>query len=813
MSLVPRRSHVLTDVRVVESESREVTPAEVRAMGVLGNRGRFGSARVSRRPEQTLDETYYANVYVYGCVRAIANDLAARPFRVGADPESPNDFDPNHPLAVRLGPPPGGPNAQTSARRLIAWSAAQRLVLGALAWQIDGDLRFWPLPGSDLKANRQEDGRKVVKSGWYESFEIGEGRDKRTLRADEVFYSWQPAQDDWGRPESALEAAALDVQVAVMQDIYDNAFIKNDARPASIVVHQSFTEESDKRKFRRQFLNRHQGPANAGRVAFVETDTSRNGAAPKDSIFVQTLGLSQRDAQMVERYEKKLRSICVAFGVPLSRLGDASERTFSNADRETLNYWLDTVQPLGLDIADDINMDLMPLFDSSGNVGWFDWSGVPALQPIKRFTVGDVLSLRRDGLITDEEARVEIGMDPDVELPIIDTVPEVEPAAPVVPLALVPGEDPVAAAAPQIVGQVAALLDDAVAKLSGQMRSVPVLPPVPGPPHTPTLDEYTGNDVESQARAAHEYRRATWSRVDRTVRREEAKWERKFNGLLEMQAKSVESRLTGKRGRQALTRAGEDDVPATVVADEVFDRNYWVGRTAEMFRDLFGDVTSTALTAFDVQFNVAFDVASPWAQNYIEERANYLAGRVTDTTYKGIKRALADGVGKGESIPDLAKRIEGLFNQTYASRATTVARTEVISAYNGSTWLAAQEADPEVIGGVMWIATLDDVTRDSHADMDGEIIGRGEWFELDGATMMYPGDPELATRYNSDGDVPDPGSMIINCRCTCAPVLSDEVPPRERSAASLIALAEAERLLTRVALGDPLDRIIGDLHA
>jgi len=799
MSLVPRRSHVLTDVRVVDgAESREVAPAEVRAMGVISNRGtRFGSARLSRRPEQTLNETYYANVYVYGCVRAIANDLAARPFRVGADPENVTDFDPNHPLARRLGPPPGGPNAQTSARRLIAWSAAQRLVLGALAWQIDGDLAFWPLPGTELKANRQEDGRKVVKTGWYDSFEIGAGRDKRTLKASEVFYSWQPAQDDWGRPESALEAAALDVQVAVMQDVYDNAFIKNDARPASIVVHQSFVDNADKTKFRRQFLNRHQGPANAGRVAFVETDTSRNGSAPKDSIFVQTLGLSQRDAQMVERYEKKLRSICVAFGVPLSRLGDASGSTFNNSNRETLNYWLDTVQPLGLDMADDINMHLMPLFDSSGNVGWFDWSGVPALAPVKRFSVGEVVTMRRDGLLTDAEARTELGMDPDVELP--DPLSSEETAAAVYSLnaegTLLEAPGAVSAA------EVAALLDSAVAKLSNELRSVPALPPAPPAPVAPTLDEYTGQDVESQARAAHEYRRATWSRVDRTVRREESKWERRFNALLEMQLKSVESRLTGKRGRQALTRAIEDGTPpAVVVADEVFDRRYWVGRTTEMFKELFGDVAAASLTAFDVQFGVSFDLASPWAADFIEERSNYLAGRVTDTTYNGIKKALAEGVSKGESIPDLASRIDGLFNQTYRSRATTVARTEVISAYNGSTWLASQEADPEVIGGVMWIATLDDVTRDSHADMDGEVIGRGEWFELDGATMMYPGDPEVTTRYNSDGDVPDPGSMIINCRCTCAPVTVDEVPPRERSAASLMRMSDAERLIIRAAI-------------
>jgi len=795
MSLVPFRSREAARPDVVDRD-RPQSEIVVRESNVLGGTyfgsggGGLGTGGAVDN-SKLLTENYYANIYVYACVKAIATDLAARPFRVGADPENPTDYDRDHPLAVRLGPAPGGPNPTTAARRLWAWSAAQRLIFGALAWEVTpSDLWFWPLPQTDLKPIKQDNPRKVAQTGWFKEFEVGYGRETKKLPADRVFYSWNAAQDDWTRAETALQSAKLDVQVAVMQDVYDNAFLRNDARPASIVVHQSFTDEAATKKFRRQFLNRHQGPGNAGRVAFVEANPQNGGAAPKDSIFVQQLGLTQRDAQFVERYEAKLRSITVAFGVPLSRLGDASKRTFSNADRETLNYWLDTVQPLAQDVADDVNLRLMPLFDSSGNVGWFDFSGVPEIEAPRRFSIPEVLSMKAAGVMTLEETRKEIGVpivptlgelpDP-TEAPDDDALPVIEPAP------------SVAASAEEI----ASLVQQVV---QGELAALRSTEP---PPRDP------GDDLEAEVQAANEYRARVWHQTDRTVRSIETVWEKRMAKLLAAQQKAVLSRLEGKRGRQALARVtgAEPGTPANVVADNVFDYAFWLDETEDVFEDLYADVVRAAFVAFDTAFDVAFDVEQPFAQNYILERTNYLARNVTDTTYEGIKDALAKGVSEGESIPDLAARINNLFNVTWPGRPETVARTEVISAYNGSTWLSVHNSPEDVIGGLQWISTRDDRTRPTHAAMDGTTITRNQAFELDGATLMYPGDPEVATRFNSQGSVPSPGSVIINCRCTIAPVVVDKMPPQERG----VRRSVAERALIAAAAGVPLRDVVRSL--
>lgn len=754
---------------------------ETRQISVIGQRNLGGpSHQGSIAPEKALSEAYYANIYFFACVRAIATDLAARPFRVGADPDTARDFDPRHPLARRLSPPPGGPNGQTSARRLWAWSAAQRLVLGAVAWEIDSNLDLWPLPGTKLTPVVQDDPRRVAADGWFKEFKVGSGRHGKVLKPREVFYSWNPAQDDWTRPETALEAARLDVQVAVMQDIYDNAFLRNDARPAQIIVHQAFERPEDESKFRRQFLNRHQGPANAGRAAFVRARPENGGAAPKDAIFIQQLGLSQRDAQFIERYEQKLRSICIALGVPLSRLGDASKRTFSNADKETVNYWLDTVQPLGHDLADDVNIRLMPLYDNSGNVGWFDWSGVPDLEPPKRFAVGEVLSMRSQGLITGEEARDELGFDPDglPDAPAIDPAPAVEPP----PL-------PVAAAAPSLTAEdVAAIVSDALAPVQAALRVAPV--------------ERRDAEQDDPETLARERRRALWRSTDQSARRIERSWESKIDRLFARQRDAILTRLEGKRGRQML-RDAEDAPAPRIDADAIFDRAFWLRQTEELSSELFADTVAAALIRYEAQFGISLDVESEWARDYIATRSNYLAGRVTETTYDAIKGQLIDGISEGESIDALADRIRGLFETTWANRAETVARTEVISAYNGSTFLATQNAPDDLVGGLVWISTFDERTRPEHADMDGTIIERGEAFELDGYSLEYPGDPNVAVGMSSSGDVPDPGSAIINCRCTVAPVLWEDMPGEkpERAAAGRIAMRDARALVVDVATG------------
>lgn len=534
MKILKRQSEVLAE-QAARGERRDPMAATINPVA-----GYSFKRQPKWNADTAITEALYSNIYVYACARARAQDLAALPIRVGADPDKPKDFDPNHPLAKLLGPAPGGPTMNISARRLIAWTLMQYDVTGRFAWEIAAPVRnrrdgvpfeLWPLPTGRLTPKASDGGAQ-----WFSGFEftVDSGR-KKNLSNEQVLYYWRPSQDDFREPESLLQAARLNVSIAVMQDRYDYAFILNDARPAAVVVHEAFEVKRERDAFRRQFLESHRGPDNAGKTAFVET--SRDGATPKDSLLIQSLGLSQRDAEFIERYENEIRAICVAFATPLSRLADSSRRTYANAERETLNYWRNAVKPAGVELAEAFNIGLMPLLGDSNNVCWFDTTGIPELEPPRRFAVGDIPELVEKGIITQNEGRHGI------ELPAVPggddfRLGNEEDA---------PAPDPNEGDAPVGTPESGAR----VIPLQRQVRSV---------------DDAIGPSVTALS---------SW-------------WGRALEGLAELQRSSLYVRANGKRGRQAETRG---DIGS------VYDTDYWSDESASVFDSLITGVYTAAIAA------------------------------------------------------------------------------------------------------------------------------------------------------------------------------------------------------------------------
>jgi SPP1 gp7 family putative phage head morphogenesis protein len=124
---------------------------------------------------------------------------------------------------------------------------------------------------------------------------------------------------------------------------------------------------------------------------------------------------------------------------------------------------------------------------------------------------------------------------------------------------------------------------------------------------------------------------------------------------------------------------------------------------------------------------------------------------------------LVDGILKGDSIPALAARIQGVFTQASRTRAEVIARTEVLSAYNGATYQSSQLLGSDVIAGRKWLATEDARTRRTHREADGQVrIGEAP-FSVGSSSMRYPGDPEA------------PAHEIIQCRCTMLLLTPEEI--------------------------------------
>lgn len=725
--------------------------------------------------DQAIRFGYLANVIAYRCVQVLVEDITALPFRAGLNPgPRPGmslDFDTTAPLARFLGPAPGGPAPGLSSRKLWAWTLVQRLVTGRHGWELelaggkDSDIvAMWPLVSANLRPVPTTSG-----SAWFSSFFYGRNDQPKKLRADQVFYGWDPDPTDFRQPHSALQACRYPLSIAVMGDQYAHAFLKNGAVPAAMVVTQAFKDRRTRDKFRQQWAGKFNGPGNAGKTAFseIEGDHGPVGDVTK-SIDVKMLGLGQRDAQFLEQHQAALSMVAIDMGVPWSRL-DASGRTFDNASEEAQWYWR-RVTSIIRDIEDEVNNQLAPRLGRE--VGWFDLTSVDALKVKPEPTTAKVgaPAMTQGKLMTIDEARADYGLPP---LPNgagdrFFTDDEI---------AALKGADATGGA--PSARDVIHLIEQAVTRT----------PPAPIAPEPLETVEVRGlpapAPVESRAPSAEEVearRAGIWKRTNATALTLERQWERAFRRLFARQQTSTVGRLTGKRGRQAERRESIDP-------SSIFDREFWASQTDDLAADLYEVVAATAGARVAEVFGIDFDLENPAVQDFIQGRANQLAGQVTDTTYRQITQALADGAAAGEDTTALAARIRDVFAEASKNRSVVIARTEVVSAFNGSTAELAAILPDDVVAGQEWIATRDGRTRESHAGADGQVRRPGESFDVGGTALAYPGDPS------------GPADETVQCRCTLALLTPDDMAERLADAGRSVPLVTARAIVAMAAGG------------
>ena len=125
---------------------------------------------------------------------------------------------------------------------------------------------------------------------------------------------------------------------------------------------------------------------------------------------------------------------------------------------------------------------------------------------------------------------------------------------------------------------------------------------------------------------------------------------------------------------------------------------------------------------------------------------------------KSYDRTITAAIRAEKAIPAAkVQEIVGKLSDSYLLlRAETIARTETIGALNASHSATFDQlvADGKVTANQVrkiWRATRDSRTRDSHAALDGESVGKDERFSNG---LMFPCEP--------GGDP----SQICNCRCS-----------------------------------------------
>lgn len=187
--------------------------------------------------------------------------------------------------------------------------------------------------------------------------------------------------------------------------------------------------------------------------------------------------------------------------------------------------------------------------------------------------------------------------------------------------------------------------------------------------------------------------------------------------------------------------------------------------------DLVLDLASKAYN-LKPEVGIEFDVENPLVIEELLKQIRRFPAGVIGTTEEEIREAIAIGIKEGETLDQIADRVEAKLGSTHIlNRAELIARTEAIYAANAGAEQGYIQSG--VVEGKQWLIAWDERTCDICLDMEGMTapLGQSLW-EKEGLTLG-----DVQARYNLDfdyteGEMPHP-PIHPRCRCVLIPILKE----------------------------------------
>ncbi|MBT2396231.1 phage portal protein [Streptomyces sp. ISL-100] len=604
----------------------------------------------------------------------------------------------------------------------------------------------------------------------------------RELDPSRVIWLRDPHPTDPFCGVTPLEAAGLSVDLDVKARTYNIAFIDNDARPSGIVGID--VDGLDQREIDRIQQRLAPGAQNAGETVVV-------GSGPGGLNYVDT-STRPRDMNYETLSKTAKDEILSAFGVPESIVGNASERTYANADREEWNFWQHTELPHLSLIASAFDLDL--------DDGWslrFNTSTVEALEFPRRLRREEARQEWNAGLITVDEYREIAGRRP-FNVPRtralwISPQKAPVPANEVDAAALGVAQDPMATGVPGLPGDGGpppaiapsgpasnASAADAVAEArapDSQARATADVAAARETSGTSTVGDSAAAAVD-QARdnmpltlpgdAADDVTAAR-SHIERKELPHDDGFEvtdsdfdtlsaavtAALTALLARQEGVITARLHAPKTRKH-TRYwqpdGDTDLrsgSAPIIGARVVGAGRWGEETTSTLAPILQPAATS--TAAALSTTVTGTATVPPGAATAAFAATTMAGGAVAALLADLAAALDTAQAEDATLDDLADVVAAFFRARATKFTTALAESCAVATVNGAADAAAETAGPTVLR--TWVTRGDTRVRPAHQALSGTTLPAGVPYTVDGSALRYPGDPFAPT------------DLTINCRC------------------------------------------------
>jgi SPP1 gp7 family putative phage head morphogenesis protein len=234
-----------------------------------------------------------------------------------------------------------------------------------------------------------------------------------------------------------------------------------------------------------------------------------------------------------------------------------------------------------------------------------------------------------------------------------------------------------------------------------------------------------------------------WRRIDAR----QTSWEpiaaKKFKAVYDAEAVAVQKAVEGKEPSSMASAA------STAIKELKPKWEKTIKAVSSAVAEDFGNDTLNTLakSAKTERKGLLFQLNSPAMASWLEEHITKSVTSIIDTEIAGAKSIIENGIKNNLTSFDISKQLRQFYDESEKWKAMRVARTEVGSASNKAQHEAAKQAGAT---RKVWIGTMDDRIRDTHAEMNGEEASINEPYSNG---LMFPCDPS--------GEAKE----VLECRC------------------------------------------------
>ncbi len=345
---------------------------------------------------------YKANEIVYACISKRAKAISEAGLMVYDTTGETKERDEQHALAQLI----RKPNERVTEEEFWQISEIYLLIAGFSAWEKEYNrlgevINLWPM-----------------RPDWC-SFYRGQGSPLRAIRyqpyglppvdipAEKVliFQYFDPIFPLL-KGFSPVMAAYKSIGVDNNATDFLNQFFRDGAQVSGLLKTTQSIGDVEGERIRRRWTQQHGGVGNWGQPAVLGS-----------GIEYQQMGLNFRDMQFGDLDARSESRICSVMEVPPILVGakvGLDRSTFSNFSEARKAFYEETVTPEWRFMASQVREQLLPDFEDDTE-SWsvaFDIAQVKALQEDRTASWARAVSAATAGLVTRDEARAEMGLDP-----------------------------------------------------------------------------------------------------------------------------------------------------------------------------------------------------------------------------------------------------------------------------------------------------------------------------------------------------------------------------------------------------------------